>query len=98
MARLHVASAVLVLICLCGCATQATPEPRIITQRVEIPVQVRRDVPGELLVCTDHLPIPMLEDAPGGLFIPFDQIPKFTQMIGGLARCDAAWRVWADAQ
>jgi hypothetical protein len=95
MARLYSAALVVALSALSACATPRTPEPRIVTQRVEIPIEVRREVPGDLATCTDHLPIPQLEDAPGGVLVPFAEIPKLTQMIGMLARCDAAWRVWA---
>lgn len=82
---------------LSACAATPTPEPRIVTQEVKVPVPVHVAAPAELLTCRTMLPVPAMRDAPDGILIPASEIPAFLDLVGGLVRCDDAWAAWATA-
>ncbi len=84
------------LILLPACAAQP---PQVIehtvVQTVDVPVLTKETAPDELMTCGSNLPAPAVVDAPGGLQIPDNQVDALTGLIGNLAKCITAWRVWA---
>lgn len=87
-----------VALLLAGCQScpAVTPAERVVTQTVNVPVEVARTPPPEVLGCWAALPpLPQFQDAPGGLLLPVDQVPVLEVAEAAQLRCDDAWRAWA---
>lgn len=93
MARIYCLAALIAV--LCGCAS--APAPRIVVQRVEVPVPIQRTVPANLLDCASGAPLPVFQPSNEGVVLPAAQIPVFQALVALLFGCDAAWRIWATA-
>ncbi len=93
----------LLLFCLllsgCQSCPSVTPAERVMTQSVDVPVQVARTPPPEVMGCWAALPpLPAFEDAPGGLLLPTARIGALLMAEAAQRRCDDAWRAWATAK
>jgi hypothetical protein len=85
---------------LAGCQNcpAVTPAERVVTQTVNVPVEVARRPPAEVLGCWRILPAePVFRDAAGGLLLPGSQIAVLEASEAAKRRCDDAWRAWATA-
>ncbi len=83
------------LLASCACFREPQVVERVVVQKVEVPVTVTRPIPAELDECRYSLRPPLLEPAPSGLLLPVQEIETYVAFIGGVARCDDAWRAWA---
>lgn len=90
MAKRHIAAALIAI--LAGCSM---PPPRVIVQKVDIPVPTARIPSNNLVQCTDNLIPPVFVVSADQVVLPKEQIPVFQSFVALLIGCESAWRNWA---
>lgn len=93
------AATVVAALALAGCAGQARPPaPVIQIQRVNVPIEVARTPPAELLLCNEGYVAPHAVPLVGvatGISFSGAALLNLQLLIDGLLTCTEAWETWA---
>jgi hypothetical protein len=96
--KTHRSALLCLLLAGCNSCPVVTPAEKVVTQTVDVPIEISRKAPAEVLGCWAALPPePSFQDAPGGLLLPAAQIAVLEAAEAAKRRCDDAWRAWAMA-